>query len=147
MRLGFLPAWLPGVGQAPFVAAQVLRAKSLTNEVETEWPLLAKPWESQSLSFSSWKLQGWAADTDPVSRWRHVRLEGLTGSQRLQMHPGIIPASLFSYAQHHSLISLTTNPGVRLCLEQIPSRDNAGHQPPAPWDPQEKQGLHRAHFN
>lgn len=36
MRLGFLPAWLPWVGQAPFVAAQVLRAKSLTNEVETE---------------------------------------------------------------------------------------------------------------
>lgn len=57
------------------------------------------------------------------------------------MHPGNISASLFSCAQNHSHIPLTTDPQFRLCLGQTPCQDKAQPQPPAPQDIQWEQVL------
>lgn len=83
--------------------------------------------EAPEHKFPSLEVAGMGEQTQiPSLGWRHLRHLYFSDSQsqRFPMHPGIISASLFSYAQNHSLIHLTTNPGVRLCLGQIPSKDN-----------------------
>ena len=57
------------------------------------------------------------------------------------MHPGNISASLFSCAQNHSHIALTTDPQFGLCLGQTPHQDKAQPQLPAPQDTQWEQVL------